>query len=96
MEQAVTRRLHEELNISLKPSFSHKFIYKVTFPNDLIEHEYDHVYIGTFDGEPQANKEEIEDWKYISKEELKNDIKKNPDKYSHWFKIILSHEIMEA
>lgn len=96
MEEAVSRRLMEELTINLKPSFSHKFIYKVTFPNDLIEHEYDHVYIGTYDGEPIANKEEIADWKYISTEELKKDIKKNPDHYSHWFKIILSQEIREV
>lgn len=96
MEEAVERRLREELNIKLKPRFSHKFIYKVSFPNNLIEHEYDHVYIGTYDGEPKANKEEIADWKYISIEELKKDIKKNPDQYSHWFKIILSQEIMEV
>lgn len=96
MEDAVQRRLIEELNINLTPRFSHKFIYKVMFPNNLIEHELDHVYIGKFDGEPEANKEEIADWKYISKEELRKDIEQNPDHYSHWFKLILSHEILEV
>lgn len=96
MEQAVNRRLQEELNINLKATFSHKFIYKVSFPNDLIEHELDHVYVGTFDGKPEANADEIEDWKFIDKEELKRDIDQNPHNYSHWFKLILSHEILEA
>ena len=96
IEDAVKRRIREELNIELNPTFSHKFTYRVTFPNNLIEHELDHVYIGTFDGEPTANKNEIEDWKFIGTEELKKDIEKNPSHYSHWFKIILSHEIMEV
>ncbi len=96
MQTAVERRLREELNIEVKPRFSHKFIYKVTFPNDLIEHEFDHVYIGTFDGKPQANAEEIADWKYIDQEDLKKEIEQNPSQYSHWFKLILSHEIMEV
>jgi len=96
MEDAVSRRLQEELNIQLKPNFSHKFIYKVKFPNNLIEHELDHVYIGTFDGDPVANKEEIEEWKYISTQDLKRDIEENPSNYSHWFKIILSHEMIEV
>lgn len=93
---AVCRRLKEELNIDLQPTFSHKFIYKVIFPNKLIEHELDHVFIGTFDGEPLPNKAEIEDWKYISPQELRKDISDNPSNYSHWFKIILSHNTMNA
>ena len=38
MEDAVSRRLNEELGIQLATSFSHKFIYHVAFPNNLIEH----------------------------------------------------------
>lgn len=96
MDGAVSRRLMEELNINLKPHFSHKFIYKIKFSNDLIEHEYDHVYVGTYEGEPTINKDEIEDWKYINRDELKRDIEKNPSHYSHWFKLILSHKMVEV
>jgi len=35
------------------------------------------------------NKEEAEDWKWIKPEELKRDIKENPEKYTYWFKLIL-------
>ncbi len=93
IEVAVKRRLFEELGVDVKTDFSHKFIYNISFPNNLVEHEYDHVFIGIFDGEPTVNSEEIEDWKYISSEELATEIKMNPEDYTHWFKIILSEEI---
>lgn len=94
MEDAVSRRLHEELGISVDTNFSHKFIYKIAFPNDLIEHECDYVYTGKFDGAPVSNPNEIEDWKYIDLQELKMDIDRNPDQYTHWFKIILADNFL--
>jgi isopentenyl-diphosphate delta-isomerase len=46
-------------------------------------------FVGKFDGKPKPNKKEVEEWKWISLEELKKDIKENPQKYTEWFKIIL-------
>ncbi len=92
IKDAVSRRLQEELGIQLTPSFSHKFIYHIEFPNNLTEHELDHVYIGSFDGVPNVNKDEVEDWKFISQKELKGHMAKYPDQYTHWFKLILSDD----
>jgi len=95
MASAVNRRLKEELGVDLHPDFSFKFIYNIKFPNQLVEHELDHVFIGTFDGVPKINKNEIAEFMYIDPVELKNQIEKNPDGFSHWFKLILNRTEIE-
>jgi isopentenyl-diphosphate delta-isomerase len=91
-EEAVSRRISEELGIELAPTFSYKFIYEVTFSNKLIEHELDHVFVTTYDGIPKINKAEVEDWKFVAPQQLLNQIEENPDQYTHWFKIILTEK----
>ena len=84
---AAGRRLKEEMgfNCDLQEAFS--FIYKAKFGNGLSEHEYDHVFIGKFDGNPKPDKNEAGDWKWISILELENDMKRNPDNYTYWLKV---------
>jgi isopentenyl-diphosphate delta-isomerase len=86
--QAGSRRLMEEMGIEteLKELFS--FIYKAPFDNGLTEHELDHVMIGYYNGEPNINREEAESWKWMGIEEVKEDMRANPDEYTVWFKII--------
>ena len=95
MASAVNRRLKEELGVDLHPDFSFKFIYNIKFPNQLVEHELDHVFIGTFDGEPKINENEIAEFRYVDPAELKIQIEENPDSYSHWFKLILNRAEIE-
>lgn len=92
--EAAIRRTKEEMGINCIPNFLFKFIYKANLDNGLIEHELDHVFVGQYDGTPTINPEEVEDWKYISLEELKNDMGLRPHRYSHWFKLIMNHEEM--
>jgi isopentenyl-diphosphate delta-isomerase len=88
--QAASSRLKHEMGIDLKPEFAYKFLYRCRLDNDLIEHELDHVYIGVFDGTPIANSDEVEDWKFVSLEELRTDINKYPEKYTVWFKLMMN------
>lgn len=50
---------------------SFEFIYQTELDDDLIEHEYDHVLVGKFDGNPNPSKDEVDDWKWIDMETLK-------------------------
>ena len=89
-QAAAERRLLEELGFSteLKEVFS--FIYKAHDKDSgLIEHEYDHVFLGNYDGEIPFNTDEVKDVEWVSVSELLKDIELNPEKYSFWFKIIL-------
>ncbi len=65
------------------------FIYKKKFLNGLVEHEYDHVFVGMFDGEPVPNPAEIEEYMWVGLEDLKRDMFESPDVYSFWFKLII-------
>lgn len=92
VEVAANRRLKEELGIDVQPKFLYKFIYKVNLDTDLIEHEVDHVLMALFDGEPTINEEEVEDWKYVYITELLRDVQLNPNAYTPWLKLILTHK----
>jgi isopentenyl-diphosphate delta-isomerase len=91
MEDAIRRKLMQEMGIDASPVYSHKFIYKTSLA-DLIENEMDYVYVGQFDGKPVINHEEVEDWKYVNSTALSQDISRHPEKYTHWFKLIMNHK----
>ena len=86
--QAGTRRLREEMGFETELKEMFHFIYKAPFDNGLTEHELDHVMIGYYNDVPVINKEEVESWKWMKIEEVKNDMLVNPDFYTVWFKII--------
>lgn len=94
MEIATRRKLKQEMGIDLKTEFIYKFIYCTTFESGLIEHECDHVFTGVFDGTPVINRHEVEDWKFISLEQLRHDIASNPQDYTYWLKLILDHALL--
>ena len=83
---AAKRRLVEEMGIEASFSHAFSFIYKQQV-GDLIEHELDHVFIGSFDGEAVINPEEVAEAKYISVEALKADMALNPKAYTIWFRL---------
>jgi len=85
---AAERRLKEEMGINCKLKEAFNFIYKAKL-GGLIEHEFDHVFLGKFDGKPRPDKKEVADWRWVKLKELKTDIKKNPKKYTPWFRIII-------
>ena len=91
MHAAARRKLKQEMGIDLQPEFAYKFIYKANLDKGLIEHECDHVFIGSFDGTPTINPEEVEDWKYTNLHALRIDISKFPQQYTSWFKLIIEH-----
>jgi len=87
--QAAHRRLKEEMGFNCKLKKLFCFIYNTSFQNGLIENEYDCVLIGKFDGNPKPNPKEVMNYKWILIKELKQDIKKNPNKYTIWLKLVL-------
>lgn len=87
-EEAAHRRLKEEMGMksSLKKMFS--FQYRAELDKGMIEHELDHVFFGETDTFPQINNEEVEDYRYISTQELQREIEQSPNHFTEWFKIL--------
>lgn len=86
--EAGKRRLKEEMGFNCDLEEQFWFIYKADFDNGLTEHELDHVMVGYYDEDPVINEEEVASFKWMSLEDVKEDISGKPENYSEWFKII--------
>lgn len=88
--QAGTRRLFEEMGFTTELKELFHFIYKAPFDNGLTEHELDHVMIGYSNEAPKINPDEVESWKWMSIEAIRDDIQTQSEIYTVWFKIIFN------
>jgi isopentenyl-diphosphate delta-isomerase len=85
---AANRRLYEEMGFETELFERFHFIYHSPYENGLSEHELDYVYTGTYNAEPNINRDEVEDYRWISLPELNDDLNKGPENYTSWFRII--------
>lgn len=87
---AAHRRLEEELGIQVE---NLKIVglldYQCSFENNLIENELDTLMIGYYDGEISFNHDEINDIKWIEKEELVKWKDSKPEEFTYWFRLLL-------
>lgn len=85
LEAAVLRRLEEEANITCSVTAYFSFVYRAVFPNNVIEYELDHVFVGEYDGPFQANPEEAAEMKWINFEDLLEELRVRPEEFAPWF-----------
>jgi len=84
---ATVRRLKEELGLETKIDYLYKFKYHASWKDEGSEFELCSVYIGKSNDAPLVNKTEIDEWKFISRDELNIELEKNAGSYSPWFKM---------
>ena len=84
---AAEKRLKEEMGFTVPLKKAFEFVYKASFENGLTEHEYDHVFIGYYDGDIIPAPEEVQDYCFMNAEDLKISIESHPHRYTAWFKI---------
>ena len=82
---AASRRLHEEMRIDCALTAQQSFIYFAEVDNGLIEHELDHVFVGSFDGEPDPDPDEVQEWRWISLRDLTDWLERDPGAFTVWF-----------
>lgn len=87
---AAHRRLREEMGFDCVLQKVTTITYKARVSNNLVEHEYDHVFIGLFNGAPAPNPDEASDWRWIETPTLLEMIETQPDVFTVWFKTILN------
>lgn len=88
--EAGKRRLREEMGFEVELNHKYSFIYKAEFDNGLIEHEYDHILAGRYNNKPKINLLEVDDWRWIKINLLKQEIIFSSEKFTPWFKIIMN------
>ncbi|MEG2945245.1 MAG: isopentenyl-diphosphate Delta-isomerase [Bacteroidales bacterium] len=84
-EEAASRRLYEEMGIRTQLTQEFQFVYRAELDHDLIEHEYDTVFMGVSDELPVLNAEEVCSFRYLSTSELDREISASPDLFTPWF-----------
>jgi len=84
------RRLQHEMGFDCPLREVFKITYRADVGAGLVEHELDHVLIGTYNGQPRPNPAEARDWRWIELPHLKQLITTDPDSYTAWLKLIIS------
>ena len=94
---AAHRRLQEELgfDVSLTPAF--RETYHLDVGDDLVEHEHNHVFVGTGEAPPvRPNADEVADWTWVAPAALRDDVAAHPHRYTAWFRLLLDPALSVA
>lgn len=86
---AAKRRLREEMGFSCELRETHAFVYRAELGNGLVEHECDHILVGTAEVEPVLDRTEAEAWRWVNPDELMQDLKERPERYTYWLRAAL-------
>jgi isopentenyl-diphosphate Delta-isomerase len=85
---AARRRLQEEMGCDSELDFAFGFVYRAAI-GDLVEHEYDHVFIGRSAVLPDPDPEEVADWRWERIELVEASMRLRPEAYTVWFRELL-------
>ncbi|OYZ02262.1 MAG: isopentenyl-diphosphate delta-isomerase [Sphingobacteriia bacterium 28-36-52] len=84
---AAHRRLQEEMGFDTTLEKAFDFVYKAPFDNGLTEYEFDHVFIGNYQGNIQPNPLEVKDCAFRTFENIDQLIATEPAVFTSWFLI---------
>jgi len=84
---AASRRLLEEMGFETPLKKVFDFVYKAGFENGLTEHEFDHVFVGYYDGRIEPNYKEVVDHAYWPMPKIDEQMKNHPELFTVWFHI---------
>jgi isopentenyl-diphosphate delta-isomerase len=85
---AAQRRLIEEMGFNTPVEKVLDFIYTADVGNELVEYEFDHVFVGYYNGDILINKSEVAEYAFSSLQDIKKDIDQNPANYTAWFRLL--------
>lgn len=69
------------------------FTYHAKLEDGLEEHEYDHVFVGKYDGLCKPNPAEVMAHKWVAFATLRQELSASPENYTAWFGIALDRVI---
>jgi isopentenyl-diphosphate Delta-isomerase len=91
MEQAVVRRLQQELGFECPLHYLYKFKYHAPYGDAGAEREFCWVYYGRYGGRIDVNVSEIADWRFVDTASLEAELEAQPEHFTPWFKLEWAH-----
>lgn len=85
--RAAERRLYEELGFTMPLEKAFEFTYRSEFDNGLTEHEFDHVFIGVYDGDVHPNRAEVSEHGWLRPEDIRTRLERDPQQFTSWFRL---------
>ncbi|MCP1464166.1 isopentenyl-diphosphate Delta-isomerase [Pseudomonas sp. S3E17] len=85
---AAERRLREEMGITCSLRKVSTLLYREPISNQLIEHEFDHIFVGVNPGDPIANPNEAHAWQWTTLAQIHARINAAPGTFTVWFRRI--------
>jgi isopentenyl-diphosphate delta-isomerase len=80
------RRLSEEMGLVTTLTEVFSFSYQANVGNSLIENEFDHVFIGVSNQNPNPDIAEVSDWNWVTIEHLEQKLITNHEEYTPWLR----------
>ena len=71
------------------------FVYRAEFESGLVEHEYDHVLLGRFEGELEPDSSEVDGVRWVGIDELASELAEQPKQFCAWAHMVLSIVLAE-
>lgn len=87
VEAAARRRLWEELGFITTLEKVFAFTYRAEVENNLVEHEYDHVFAGVYEGEMRPDPNEVADTKFLEMAAIRSQLENEPGLFTTWFRM---------
>ena len=88
---AVRRRLHEELGVRADVTPAFHMRYRAPMPNGLVEHEYDHVFVGRVDSSIERHlapdKSEVAEAEFVEHADIDGRLRTDADSFTRWFRL---------
>ncbi|MEL7374152.1 MAG: NUDIX domain-containing protein, partial [Pseudomonadota bacterium] len=87
LDEAVHRRLEQELGCAAELEFVYKFRYQASFGAAGSEHELCSVFVGRMTRPVQANRNEVADWKFMAPEAVDALVADDTANVTPWFRM---------
>ena len=92
VEDAARRRLRDELGIDVNDIRRvDQFVYCADLDGGLVEHELDHVVVGSWNGSVEPDPSEVSETRWVELHQLLADLVNAPGRYTAWLRKVIFH-----
>lgn len=92
---AARRRLKEEMGIECPLHRLFAFTYRSELDNGLVEHEYDHILLGVYDGPIVPDPEEVLHYEYRPVATIAAQLQQSPELFTRWFALLFDRVVAQ-